>query len=450
MSVQSLLLTLLLVSVLAFWLGRRRARGLFSAMPGNRRLHSQPGHYGIWTALWCGLPALLIVLVWSLVDDPLLTRIVLADSSPAEIEEVRLVLGGADRASVDPQLVAAADRYVHLERIGNRAMAVTALAAALAGAFLSWMRIRPGFRARMRVEQAVYGSLRVSSCLVVCVTLGIVLSIVFGSFKFFREVPILDFLFGLHWSPRPVIQAGQDGGYSAFGVLPVLTGSLLIAVIAMLVAAPLGLFSAVYLSEYAGPRFRAAAGSLLEILAGIPAVVYGFFAVLLVAPGLHLFGDRIGLSVAPESALAAGLVIGVMIIPFVCSLAADSIAAVPRSLRDGSLALGATSSETIRLVVVPAARPGIIASLLLAFSRALGETMIVVMVAGLAGNLTANPLHAVTTITVQIVMLLSGDQIFDNPRSQAVFALGLVLFAITLVLNALALYATRAYREEDA
>jgi len=259
---------------------------------------------------------------------------------------------------------------------------------------------------------------------------------------------VSDFLFGLSWSPQTALRTDQVGGSGSFGAVPLFTGTLLISAIALVVGAPLGLFSAIYLAEYASPRQRAVAKPVLEILAGIPTVVYGFFAALSVAPLVRRLGTSLGLGVSSESALAAGVVMGIMLIPFVSSLSDDVIAAVPQSLRDGSYAVGATRSETIRNVVLPAALPGIVGALLLAVSRAIGETMIVVMAAGLSANLTANPFQAVTTVTVQIVSLLVGDQEFDSPKTLAAFALGLVLFLATLVLNVIALQVVRRFREQ--
>ena len=270
----------------------------------------------------------------------------------------------------------------------------------------------------------------------------------FESLRFCNKVPFTEVAFGLHWSPQTSIREDQVGSSGSFGAVPIFAGTLLISAIAMLVAVPFGLMSAIYLAEYASQSVRAWAKPLLEILAGIPTVVYGFFAALTVAPLLRNFGNSIGLTVASESALAAGLVMGIMIIPFVSSLSDDVITAVPQSMRDGSLGLGATKSETIKKVVIPAALPGIVGGILLAVSRAIGETMIVVMAAGLAANLTINPLEAVTTVTVQIVTLLTGDQAFDSPKTLAAFALGLMLFATTLVLNVIALRTVRKYREQ--
>jgi phosphate transport system permease protein len=282
----------------------------------------------------------------------------------------------------------------------------------------------------------------------VLTTVGIVLSLLFEALRFFAQVPFFDFLFGLHWSPQTALRADQVGASGTFGAVPLFAGTLLITLIAMGVAVPIGLLSAIYMSEYAGPKLRAAAKPVLEILAGIPTVVYGFFAALTVAPFFRGLGEAVGLGVASESALAAGMVMGIMIIPFVSSLSDDVMNAVPQTLRDGAYALGATQSETIRQVVVPAALPGIVGGVLLAVSRAIGETMIVVMAAGLAAKLTANPLEAVTTVTVQIVTLLIGDQEFDSAKTLAAFALGLVLFTATLALNMVALYVVRKYREK--
>lgn len=287
-----------------------------------------------------------------------------------------------------------------------------------------------------------------SSLIAILTTLGIVLSVLFESIRFFDKVPVTDFLFGLQWSPQIAMRADQAGSAGAFGAVPLFTGTLLISSIALIVAVPIGLMSAIYLAEYASLKFRSVAKPLLEILAGIPTVVYGFFAVLTVAPYIRELGTDLGLNVSSESALAAGLVMGIMIIPFVSSLSDDFINAVPQSLRDGAYALGATQSETIRQVVIPAALPGIVGGILLAASRAIGETMIVVMAAGLAANLTANPLEAVTTVTTQIVTLLVGDQEFDSPKTLAAFALGLVLFLVTLILNIIALHIVRKYREQ--
>ena len=282
----------------------------------------------------------------------------------------------------------------------------------------------------------------------ILVTGGIVLSLVFETFRFFEKIPVSEFLFGLEWDPQTAIRSDQVGAKGSFGAIPLINGTLLVSAIAMIVATPLGLTSAIYLSEYASKRARDWIKPALEILAGIPTVVYGFFAALTVAPFIRMTGGQFGLEIASESALAAGAVMGMMIVPLISSLSDDVINAVPQSLRDASLGLGATQSETIRRVILPAALPGIAGSLLLATSRAIGETMIVLMAAGLAAQLTLNPLEAVTTITVQIVTLLTGDQEFDSAKTLSAFALGLLLFILTLCLNVVALHIVKKYREQ--
>jgi len=296
--------------------------------------------------------------------------------------------------------------------------------------------------------QAIRILLIACSLVAVLTTIGIISSLVFEALRFFEKVPVQEFLFGLEWSPQTAIRSDQVGAEGSFGAIPLITGTLLISAIAMAVAAPLGLSSAIYLAEYANKRARGLIKPALEILAGIPTVVYGFFAALIIAPTIRMTGSEIGLEVASESALAAGLAMGIMIVPLISSLSDDVINAVPQSLRDASYGLGATSAETISKVVLPAAIPGIAASLILATSRAIGETMIVVMAAGLSANLTANTLAAVTTITVQIVALLTGDQEFDSAKTLSAFALGLLLFILTLLLNVAALRIVKHYREQ--
>jgi phosphate transport system permease protein len=309
-------------------------------------------------------------------------------------------------------------------------------------------RLKPTTRARNQVEKIIKIILISCSTIAIFTTIGIVLSVLYEAIRFFKQIPLHEFLFGLEWRPQMAIRADQVGSSGAFGAVPVFVGTALISFIAMVVAVPIGLMSAIYLSEYASKRFRAVAKPLIELLAGIPTVVYGFFAALTVAPFIRDIGTSMGLDVSSESALAAGLVMGIMIIPFVSSLSDDFINAVPQSLRDGSYSLGATKSETIKKVIVPAALPGIVGGILLAVSRAIGETMIVVMAAGLSANLTLNPIKTVTTVTVQIVTLLVGDQEFDSPKTLAAFALGLLLFVITLILNIIALKVVRKYREQ--
>ena len=315
-----------------------------------------------------------------------------------------------------------------------------ALAGGAAAMALSAARIAPEFRARTVFERMVTGVLVACSGVAILTTIGILVSVLYETLQFFGEVSPLAFLTGLKWSPT-----AEPG---SFGLIPLLTGTLLITAIAVLVAGPLGLLSAIYMAEYASPRMRTIAKPLLEMLAGIPTVVLGFFAALTVAPLIRSVGEAFGLAVASESALAAGLVMGMMIIPLISSLADDVINAVPQTLRDGSYAMGATKSETIKRVVLPAALPGIVSAFILAVSRAIGETMIVVMAAGLAANLSVNPLAAVTTITVQIATLLVGDQEFDSAKTLSAFALGFVLFVFTLVLNFIALRVVQKYQEQ--
>jgi phosphate transport system permease protein len=356
--------------------------------------------------------------------------------------------GEASMRSDDPVVKALAERWSSLRASGLRLAFGLAFALGLAGAAFSLRAIQPGFAARARVERAAGIGLMLCSTLAVLVTVGIVLSLIFETGRFFERVPAHEFLFGLHWSPQTALRADQVGSSGSFGAVPLFVGTLLVTLIAMLVAVPIGLFSAIYMTFYSDRRLRAVVKPALEILAGVPTVVYGFFAALVVAPIVRDAGLRLGLDVASESALAAGLVMGIMIIPFISSLSDDAITAVPESLRDGSFGLGATRSETIRQVILPAALPGIAGAFLLAVSRAVGETMIVVMAAGLAANLTANPLEAVTTVTVQIVTLLTGDQEFDSAKTLSAFALGLVLFSVTLVLNVVALRVVQRFREK--
>lgn len=455
-----ILLALVLFSLTVFSLGRRRAVSVAKSGPGLKGLHSRPKYYGAYTGLWCLIPALIIFVACSALEGPLITHLVVSDlppevqALPAErlnlvVNDIRnLVEGNITSDQGSPAIQAAAARYKSLASISNAALTVIVLSVAVIFAGIFLKRINPQLRARNRVEAVVKVILVACSTLAIFITIGIVLSVLYESLRFFNSVPITDFLFGLKWSPQMAIRADQVGSSGAFGAVPVFAGTMLISLIAMLVAAPIGLFSAIYMAEYANRKFRAVVKPLLEILAGIPTVVYGFFAALTIAPMIRGFGASLGLEVASESALAAGLVMGVMIIPFVSSLSDDVITAVPQALRDGAYGLGATKSEMIRHVVLPAALPGIVGSLLLAVSRAIGETMIVVMAAGLAANLTANPLKAVTTVTVQIVTLLVGDQEFDSPKTLAAFALGLILFLVTLVLNIIALRVVRKYREQ--
>ena len=453
-----LIVLLLTLSSLAYHFGRKRA---FAVSAGHTRtLHSLPAYYGLYAALWAVIPALLVLGLWLACEDTVITRLVvgslppeIASLAPSRLNLVlndirNLVVGNIVSSEPDAAIIAAADRYRELRGVSTVALFAVTLGLATIGGWLAYGRIRPEHRSRNAVERIVMGILIACSTIAILTTVGIVLSVLFESIRFFQAVPVTEFLFGLDWSPQIAIRADQAGSSGAFGAVPLFAGTMLITLIAMSVAVPIGLMSAIYLAEYASSRVRATAKPLLEVLAGIPTVVYGFFAALTVAPFIRNSGGLFGLDIASESALAAGLVMGVMIIPFVSSLSDDVINAVPQSLRDGAYGMGATQSETIRRVIFPAALPGIVGAVLLAVSRAIGETMIVVMAAGLAAKLTANPFEAVTTVTVQIVTLLVGDQEFDSPKTLAAFALGLVLFFVTLALNVLALYIVRKYREQ--
>jgi phosphate transport system permease protein len=426
------------------------------------RLHSLPAYHGVHATLWVLAPALLLLAAWVPLQTRLADQAVLATpqgralpTSTIERSQIlsearqiahREITGGfnVQSGSLAPRIAEAEARYASMGAIA------TVLVALAAAAFQFYQRSRsPEFRARTSVEKWMNALLLAASLIAIFTTLGIVLSLLFESLRFFDLVPPGDFLFGLSWSPQTAIRADQAGSSGAFGSIPLFWGTIFVgAIIAMLVAIPLGLMSAIYLTQYAHPRVRSWLKPILEILAGVPTVVYGYFAALTVAPAVRDLGLAIGVtSASSESALAAGLVMGIMIIPFVSSMSDDSIAAVPSAMRDGSLALGATSSETTRKVLLPAALPGVVGGILLAASRAIGETMIVVMAAGLAANLTANPFASVTTVTVQIVQLLTGDQEFDSAKTLAAFALGLVLFLITLALNLVALTVVRRYQE---
>ena len=451
---------ILLISAAAYFWGTSRANSMAEASGGIRSLNSLPSHYGMLTALSSIIPALCIFILWRIFEETVITSMV-TKSLPTELlqlsaNKLSLVLnemknvafGGFQTNNTSPAVQAAADLYIATRSWARNLVGIATILFAVIPAVIVYRSINKDLRARNHVEGVIKFFLICCSGVAILTTIGIVLSVLFEAIRFFQSIPLTDFLFGLKWSPQTAMRADQVGSSGAFGAVPVFAGTLLIASIAMSVAIPVGLLSAIYLSEYASSRFRTWAKPMLEILAGIPTVVYGFFAALTVAPLIRNIGQALGLQVASESALAAGLVMGIMIIPFVSSLSDDVIHAVPQAMRDGSYGLGATRFETIRHVIIPAALPGIVGSILLAVSRAIGETMIVVMAAGLAADLTFNPLNAVTTVTVQIVTLLVGDQEFDSPKTLAAFALGLLLFIFTLVLNVIALRVVRKYREQ--
>ncbi|MEL0106791.1 MAG: phosphate ABC transporter permease subunit PstC [Rhodospirillaceae bacterium] len=450
--------TLVILTLIGFYMGRSRA--VASSSGDIRILHSLPGYYGYFVAIWCGVPALLVAAGW-LAFEPQIVQGLLISSLPEDVQKLsdnrlKLVLndimniaaGGIASKKPDPEILKAAEYYNSLKSTGSVALAGVMFALAVAGITYARSKINPDLRARNNVEKFIMVILIASSTIAILTTVGIVFSLLFESLRFFQKVAPVDFLFGLEWSPQTALRSDQVGSTGLFGAVPLFVGTLLISFIAMCVAAPVGLLSAIYMAEYAPYKVRAALKPMLEILAGIPTVVYGFFAALTVAPFFRDLGASGGIMISSESALAAGVVMGIMIIPFVSSIADDVITAVPQAMREGSLGLGATKSETIKRVILPAALPGIVGGLLLAVSRAIGETMIVVMAAGLAAKLSVNPLEAVTTVTVQIVTLLVGDQEFDSAKTLAAFALGLLLFCVTLVLNIIALTVVNKYREQ--
>ncbi len=469
------LLLLIAFAVLAYVAGRalavRRSQGAKS--------HSRPGQHGLYALIWVGVPALAMLIAASVFSTSIEQQMMRAGApdSVTQLEpfrreaffaDARLVGAGQEARQIWPapyaeELPAEGRRAHRIAAALNWGGGVAALIAAVLGGLFVFTRIRPDLRARNKVEGWITGVLFACSAVAVLTTLGIIFSLVIDSLRFFSMVPITEFLFGTKWSPQIAIRADQVGSSGAFGAVPLFAGTFLIMAIAMAVAAPIGLFSAVYLSEYSGKKTRALVKPALEVLAGVPTVVYGFFAALTVGPALRVFFNGIGdmliggpfndlglyLSlVQNQMALVAGAVMGIMLIPFVSSLSDDILNAVPQSLRDGSYAMGATKSETIKKVLLPAALPGVAGALLLAVSRAIGETMIVTMAAGLAAKLTLNPLETVTTVTVQIVTLLTGDQEFNSPKTLAAFGLGLTLFVVTLLLNIVAMRIVQAYREQ--
>jgi phosphate transport system permease protein len=458
-SFTNLMLTVLVISALYFIAGQRVARALRSNNAG--KLHSLPHYHGVWAAVTSALPALFVLLT-ILIGKDLLFQFWARDYFPEDVmngdtvdraialAKVSNVINGISFGEVEPWVQAAGDAWIRWDANAIVVANSLVLAVSLVGGLLGYRRINLAFRSRNYVERILTWMLIGSSLVAILTTIGIVLSVLFESIRFFKLIPPQDFLFGLEWNPQfeGAERAGSGGGTATYGMVPMFVGTFLISAIALTVAIPIGLFSAIYLAEYATPRIRGIVKPLLEILAGVPTVVYGFFAALTVAPFVKSVGESMGLEVASESALAAGLVMGVMIIPFISSLSDDVINAVPQSLRDAAYGLGSTRSEAVRQVVLPAALPGIVAAVILAVSRAVGETMIVVMAAGLAANLSFNPLDAVTTVTSQIVTILVGDQEFESAKTLSAFALALMLISTTLALNYFALQIVKKYREQ--
>ena len=455
----SLLIAVLLISSGYFFLGTRSSKAVRTA---GARLHSLPHYYGLFAGLVAALPALALLAILAIGDDIIFNRLAL-DFVPDEVKagenykevivlaQIYNVVNGINFGEQPEWVNAAAAAWHGWEATSTTLKTVTVLALSLIGGMLAYRMVNPDFRSRNAVERIVMTILAASSAIAILTTIGIVFSVIFESMRFFALVPVSEFLFGTTWNPQfeGAERAGSGQmGLATYGSVPLFAGTFLISVVALSVSVPVGLFSAIYLSEYATPRVRSVVKPLMELLAGVPTVVYGFFAALTVAPFIRASGMSLGLDVASESALAAGLVMGIMIIPFVSSLSDDVINAVPQALRDAAYGLGSTRSETVRQVVLPAALPGIVAAVLLAVSRAVGETMIVVMAAGLAANLSLNPLDAVTTVTSQIVTILVGDQEFESAKTLSAFALALTLIIITLGLNFIALQIVKKYREQ--
>jgi phosphate transport system permease protein len=491
MNLSLLLLCLLIIGAAAFVLGRTRA----AALSGGRSsaLHSRFGYHGAYAAIWAVLPPLVLICMWLSVSPAIIDSFVVKSFpeevralSPAEVNlsygmvraiahgmrllddrELAAVAGG----SADLQLllaqkglplagrptgymVAAATRYNDMRLVSRMVMAAVAILMSLSGAAYGLHAIAPRFRARNRVEQVILGALIVASSIAILTTIGIVASMLSETMRFFHLVPASEFFFGTLWDPRFADVGSHSVG--SFGLIPLLAGTLYIGLIALLVSVPVGLFAAIYMAEYASARVRSFAKPMLEVLAGIPTIVYGFFALVTVGPFLRdisaeingLFTGDHASFIEAQSVLTAGFVMGVMLIPYMSSLSDDIIMAVPQSLRDGSLGLGATRSETIKRIVLPAALPGIVGALLMTASRAIGETMIVVLAAGVAARMQLNPFEPMTTVTVKIVNQLTGDLEFTSPQTLVAFALGITLFCLTLALNVYALYIVRRYREQ--
>lgn len=449
---------LLALVAIAYQIGLSKSRNLAGKGSNSATLHSRPVYYGALVALWCGVPAFLILIIWNLVEPSVLQHIIF-NNIPASvsatldeagrdvlIDRVKAIASGfgvTDQAAAYE--VAAAQQLAKFQTIGSFAKFAVVISAALAGLVWAKRHVSQQYRARNQVEKAINVALILCSGVAILTTVGIVLSMLSEALHFFKFVSPVDFFFGTEWNPGFSTTGNAEGSY---GILPLIWGTLMVSGIALLVAVPVGLMIAIYLAEYASSRLRSWAKPTIEVLAGIPTIVYGVFALMVIGPFFKMVGESIGVNINATSALTAGFVMGIMIIPFVSSLSDDIITQVPRALRDGSLGLGATKSETIRQVVLPAALPGITGAFLLAVSRAVGETMIVVLAAGNSPLLHANPFEAVSTVTVTIVKQLTSDTDFASPQALVAFALGLTLFVITLGLNIIALYIVRKYREQ--
>jgi phosphate transport system permease protein len=453
-SIQTLIAAVI-IALVFYFLTKNKA----TKLADNTKLHSLPSYYGYLALAFSLLPFIAVFITWSILEVNIIKNMVVADFS--QLAELSTTDLGLKFSAITLGQAPESETYFNYLANSNLLKNIASFAALILGFVIAYFKITPSLRARNIVENLMLYTLVISATIAILTTVGIVISVLFESIEFFSQVSIFEFLFSTHWSPQIAIREDQVGGSGAFGAVPLFWGTLFISFIAMFIAVPIGLSAAIYLSEYAASKVRHIVKPFLEILAGVPTVVYGFFAAITIGPMFRDFGNYLrdigysldieiisGMVVSTESALAAGVVMGMMIVPFVLSLSDDVIAAVPHAMRDGSTALGATKSETVTKVLIPAALPGIIGSFLLAISRAIGETMIVLMAAGVAAKLTANPFDSVTTITVQIVTLLTGDQEFDSVKTLSAFALALGLFATTLALNIIALKIVRKYREQ--
>ena len=450
------ILTLLFLSFASYFFGKKtiQKKTTVNQVPQ----HSRDTYHGFYLALYLLIPSAILILFWvmispniihSLLEQKIQNTILIEDSGQIGVLRSQVISISEGIINTDNQdILSLVGYYNDISHLSINLILVVSSISSLFLFFYAYRKINTRFNARTKVENIIKNTMIVASLVAILTTIGIVLSLIIETIEFFKIIKVSDFLFGLQWSPQIALREDQVANEGLFGAIPLFLGTILITLIAMCVAVPIGLLSAIYLSEYSNPRIRAIAKPMLEILAGIPTVVYGFFAALTVAPFLRDNGATLGLSLSSESALAAGIVMGIMIIPLISSLSDDVINAVPQSLREGSAALGSTQSETVKKVILPAALPGIVSAILLALSRAIGETMIVVMAAGVAANLTINPFESVTAVTVQIVVLLVGDQEFDSAKTLAAFALGFTLFIITLLLNILSIYIVRKYREQ--
>lgn len=447
---------LLAISLFGYWLNRRAARAM---RRDGARLHSLTGYHGLYSLLIILVPVFVLTIAWLVMQGSVVDSLMMSGLPEGVLDgldegqqqlilaEIKSLSRGQVFGTPAEWKVTAAERLNSLQATASMMLVAIVAMCSLALLMFAKQRVSPSFRARQGVEHIVSGLMIFCSIVAIFTTVGIIASLAFETYKFLQMVPLTEFLFGLNWEPQIPIREDQVAATGAFGWVPVIVGTLVITAVALLLAIPIGLFSAIYLNEFAPSSVRSIAKPILEVLAGVPTVVYGFFAILVVAPAIRSLGASLGIGVSPNTALAAGSVMGIMLVPFISSFADDALSAVPRSLRDGALALGATRAETVLNILFPAAIPGIVGGVLLAVSRAIGETMIVVMAAGLIANLTANPLESVTTVTVQIVTLLIGDTSFDNPKTLAAFALGMMLFLVTLFINVFALRFVRKYRE---